>query len=240
MNLVICMAGKNTRFHDVGFDIPKYLLPWGGTNVITHILSNFDNIKETILVANNRDIYFKKLLLKTVSTLGLTANNLIYIDDTNGQATTAKQGVHSLKDQNEPLLIHNADTILMGRDFQFIEDSLKNSADLYVDVFHSESDFYSYINFQNGNRVISIDEKVRNSNFASSGLYGFRNSKCYLDLYKRTSTVNEFYISNVVQTAINMDFEVICNEIQDMQSTEVLGTPAEYGLSVARHILGEV
>ena len=40
MNLLICMAGLNTRFHNVGFDIPKYLLPWNNSVVIFDILIN--------------------------------------------------------------------------------------------------------------------------------------------------------------------------------------------------------
>ena len=40
MALIICMAGLNTRFHDVGFDIPKYLLPWGESTIIQELLTN--------------------------------------------------------------------------------------------------------------------------------------------------------------------------------------------------------
>ena len=40
MDLVMCMAGKNTRFHDLGYDIPKYLLPFPKTSVVKNIIQS--------------------------------------------------------------------------------------------------------------------------------------------------------------------------------------------------------
>ena len=65
------MAGYNTRFHDVGFDIPKYLLPWNGTTIIHDIIQNLGETHQTVLVANKRDAYFKDQLLETIKPLGL-------------------------------------------------------------------------------------------------------------------------------------------------------------------------
>ena len=63
VNLVICMAGYNTRFHDVGFDIPKYLLPWGDETIIHEIIKQLGTFEETILLANKRDSYFETTFL---------------------------------------------------------------------------------------------------------------------------------------------------------------------------------
>ena len=46
--LVICMAGLNTRFHDVGFDIPKYLLPWREETIIYEILKQLGTFDEVL------------------------------------------------------------------------------------------------------------------------------------------------------------------------------------------------
>jgi choline kinase len=61
MNLVICMAGKNTRFHDLGYELPKYLLPIGGKTLIYKILENLnrDKIFQNIyLIPHERDRHF--------------------------------------------------------------------------------------------------------------------------------------------------------------------------------------
>ena len=90
VNLIICMAGYNTRFHDVGFDIPKYLLPWNDTTIIHDILQNLGEVQQTVLIANKRDVYFKDQLLETIKPLGLNENDILYIGDTKGQAHTAE------------------------------------------------------------------------------------------------------------------------------------------------------
>ena len=61
--LVICMAGLNTRFHNVGFDIPKYLLPWGKNTIIYEILYQIKKnyaFSNYLLIANKRDRFFKR------------------------------------------------------------------------------------------------------------------------------------------------------------------------------------
>jgi len=58
MNLIFCIAGLNTRFHDFGFDVPKYLLPWGkDSTIIVEIIKCMGeySFEEIILLANNRD-----------------------------------------------------------------------------------------------------------------------------------------------------------------------------------------
>jgi CTP:molybdopterin cytidylyltransferase MocA len=87
VNLIVCMAGYNTRFHDVGFDIPKYLLPWNDTTIIHDILKNLGPTKQTILVANNRDRYFSNQLVETIKPLGLNESNILYIGDTKRSST---------------------------------------------------------------------------------------------------------------------------------------------------------
>ena len=112
VNLVICMAGYNTRFHDVGFDIPKYLLPWNGATIIYDILNNLDRPVQTVLVANKRDIYFKEQLVEAIRPLELDEKNILYIGDTKGQAHTAAVGIGQLYHTELPTFIHNADTIV--------------------------------------------------------------------------------------------------------------------------------
>ena len=48
-SLIICMAGLNTRFHDVGFDVPKYLLPWRDTCIVSKSLMSFKKITSLMM-----------------------------------------------------------------------------------------------------------------------------------------------------------------------------------------------
>ena len=181
--LVICMAGLNTRFHDVGFDIPKYLLPWREETIIYEILKQLGTFDEVLLLANKRDVYFMPDLIKTIEPLGLGKNNIHYIGDTNGQAHTAYIGASLLKNKLQTFFVHNADTLLIGRDFKSIESTM---SDAYVDVFIANNPKYSYVRSKDG-LVTEIAEKSSISPFASSGLYGFYNAQLYEKMYEALS-----------------------------------------------------
>ena len=228
------MAGLNTRFHDVGFDIPKYLLPWKNETIIYEILKQLGTFDEVLLLANKRDSYFMPDLVKTIEPLGLTKNNIHYIGDTNGQAHTAYIGASLLKDKLKTFFVHNADTLLIGRDFKSIEATM---SDAYVDVFIANNPKYSYVRSKDG-LVTEIAEKSSISPFASSGLYGFYNAQLYEKMYESLSvnfTGKEMYIADVLDYMIkNNNLFVGLNELNNSYETIVLGTPQEYGLEIAR------
>ena len=241
MNLIICMAGLNTRFHDFGFDIPKYLLPWGDKTIITEIISELTKnyqFKQIILLANKRDIYFKETLLKSINEIGLDDTNIYYINDTNGQAHTASIGAGLCDDKSIPFCVHNADTIITNRDFNYIEKLLKSNQ-AFIDVFVANSPNYCYVKFDK-EKVLEISEKVQNSPFASSGLYCFQNTERYLNAFFEMSKDNqgkEIYISNLMQKMLN-EGDKICSNILDHKSeTIVLGSPQEYSLEIVKKSL---
>lgn len=233
-SLVICMAGLNTRFHDVGFDIPKYLLPWKNETIIYEILKQLGTFDEVLLLANKRDYYFMPDLVKTIEPLSLDKNNIHYIGDTNGQAHTAYIGASLLKNKTQTFFVHNADTLLIGRDFKSIEETM---SDAYIDVFIANNPKYSYVRSKDG-LVTEIAEKSTISPFASSGLYGFYNAKLYENMYESLSenfTGKEMYIADVLDYMIKSNnLFVGLNELNNSYETIVLGTPQEYGLEVAR------
>lgn len=228
------MAGHNTRFHDVGFDIPKYLLPWNGTTIIHDILKNFGDVKQTVLIANKRDSYFKVKLLESIEPLGLNEQNILFIGDTRGQAHTAAIGISQLFDTKLPTFLHNADTIVTKRFLNSISNQMNDSFDSYVDVFIGNSPKYSYVRVIDNN-VLEIMEKSQISPYASSGLYGFLTANIYSKYYDLSIQKNdELYIADVIQTMISLDKKVFINNLENAQETIVLGSPQEYGIEIAR------
>ena len=232
-SLVICMAGLNTRFHDVGFDIPKYLLPWGNQTIIHEIIERLGTFEEVYLVANRRDMYFMPALIETIRPLGLGENNIQYIGDTAGQAHTAYIGSFFIKNNKAPFFIHNADTLLIGREFEEIN---KKILDAYVDVFVANNPKYSYVKSKDG-IVIEIAEKNCISPFASSGLYGFKDVETYQKMYDITQqnfVGKEIYIANVLDTMLKNNKLINLNELNTSHKTIVLGSPEEYMFELAR------
>ncbi len=237
MNLLICMAGLNTRFHNVGFDIPKYLLPWNNSIIIFDILKNLtaDNV---YLIAHQRDEYFKKELIKAINPLGLSKKNLFYIGDTDGQAQTAKIGLQSININNEPVFFHNADTILINRKLSKVSNQLSKKFSAYIDIFYGDSKKYSYVEISEDNLVKDIKEKKVISKFASSGLYGFQNKEIFLKYYnKLEKKKGELYISDVLKKMIQFEEKIFTNKIFKKDKTVVLGSPEEYGIEVTKSIV---
>lgn len=232
------MAGRNTRFHDVGIDIPKYLLPLSGRPVIEMILQNLtasNSFSNVYLVAHQRDIYFQNELQASLINLGIEPENLLYIGETKGQADTANESL-SLFNLNleEPVVFHNADTILLNRDVLALKKSLQMGYGS-IDVFTANSPSYSYVEIQN-NRVLKIVEKRVISNWATSGLYGFPSGAVFQHYFKDFSefslspSAKEMYISNIINLMLadSFNFEPLSHNLKYPSNTLVIGSPEEY------------
>ncbi|MDA9976238.1 sugar phosphate nucleotidyltransferase, partial [Alphaproteobacteria bacterium] len=219
MILIICMAGLNTRYHDVGFDIPKYLLPWGEKTIIHAILSELlikYEFGEILLLPNRRDRYFKNRLLESLSDLPIGENNISYVADTKGQAHTAALGAQiateKFRDVNKMIAFHNSDTIIQNRNINSVAEQLKRH-DAYIDIFPASSPNYSYVSLESG-MVTRIVENEIVSPFASSGFYAFRSIDSYLRAFNQTHEArsknesDEMYLSDVLQEAIRTGSKV--------------------------------
>jgi len=237
-SLIICMAGLNTRFHDVGFDVPKYLLPWRDTCIVAAIVDEFQKdykFDDVILLANKRDEYFKDNLVKEIKKIGLSEKNIHYVGDTNGQAHTAYIGATLVKDKQKPIYIHNADTFLTNRDFKDIEDKLIGitGARAYVDIFVANNPNYSYVK-KEGEHILGIVEKDVISPFASSGLYCFHSAWEYKDCFENINNSKEIYIADIISSVLDMNSKVMTNELVTNQETIVLGSPEEYSMEYTK------
>lgn len=236
------MAGLNTRFHDVGFDIPKYILPWGENTIITEILKSLTKdykFDEVILLANKRDAYFKPKLIEAIKPLGLDETNIYYIGDTSGQAHTSLIGAKLVRNKDKPLFIHNADTIIKNRDFKMMEQDLL-SCEAFIDVFVANSPAYCYVKEKDG-VVTDIVEKQAISPYASSGLYCFNNCHTFIDQFNSSMEKikdRELYVSDILKNMLNENMTIKINELNHMCETTVLGTPQEYGIELAKKNLG--
>jgi NDP-sugar pyrophosphorylase family protein len=232
MNLVICIAGLNTRFHNAGFDIPKYLLPFGESTIISCILSEIikhNPVNEIVLVANIRDKFFEQQLRDATDAFDPI---IIWTHDTPGQATTALIGVEKLIEVglgDEPVIIHNGDTVVSISEVDPKMSDLISAHDVCVNTFPGNSPAWSYVTCEpNSDILVSMNEKEIVTGHASSGFYGFRSSQFYKESYFDTIfTSNEFYISNVISSILNKKGLGIKFEIR-LYKPIILGTPAEY------------
>jgi len=231
MNLILTMAGRYKRFRDEGFLIPKYFLPWGGKNVLSTILDNFnvkDNFNNVILITNKNDLKYESHIISYFHSINYRNFKIIKVNDTSGQSESAIIGIKkSIKEKyfkiDESILIHNIDTILKNRNYFDIKKKL-NHIDGYIDIFYSKKNIYSFVSFDTDGNVKKIVEKKAISNNATSGLYGFKNSKIFIENYKTDS----IFISEIYSEMIKNKKIIKCSKLYSKDETIVLGTPKEY------------
>lgn len=226
--VILCMAGLYRRFREAGYETPKFLLPYQGRTILEHVAAHLPT-EHLLLVANRRDEAHADAIGRAVPSA-----RTLWVGDTAGQAETAAIGAREAVQLgwDEPLVFHNIDTIIEGRDLEVIGEILREASG-YIDVFRSESAAYSYVQVDETNQVQAIAEKVPISPWATTGLYGFSSAADYLSWYEATraakrTSLGEFYISDVYGVMLDAGRQLMAPPPETSYRTTILGTPAEY------------
>ncbi|HEX2838103.1 MAG TPA: hypothetical protein VHN77_08260 [Phycisphaerales bacterium] len=249
MNLVFCMAGLYQRFRSAGYATPKFLLPFRGKTTLEHVVGEIvlspggrGQFGCIVFVANERDRAFSADIQRVLGSLALGSRGIkthvAWVPDTKGQAHTASIGVDELEDAmgipslSGPVLFHNIDTIIRGRDFHAIRIAFDSGADGYIDCIDSDAPQYSYVatSSEPGMQSVAVEirEKVVISRNATTGLYGFRSAADYRAWAKDVDYAKEFYISDVYRAMLRQGRRIVINTSHAGHDTIIVGTPAEY------------
>jgi capsule biosynthesis phosphatase len=227
MNIIIPIGGIGQRFKDEGYDLPKPLISALGKPMIYHVVDSlYLEPTDTVHIVYHNHLkefnfetlikfYFPKINIKFVS--------LDYL--TKGAAETVLRGLETFTEDelNDNVLLLDCDT--------FYNDDIVagyKSAPIKNTIFYFNSTdpnpIYSYINLD-GITVTDIKEKIKISDNANTGAYGFESSRelkqyCtkVLDLDK------EVYISCVYEEMIKDNKTIIGGKID---SFNCVGTPLQ-------------
>ena len=236
-SLIITAAGKASRFHDVGYDQPKYLLPWTNSktilkNIIDELTLSglFDNL---LVIVNKREQFFETKIRNELP--NEINSELLFVRDTMGQAHTTLLGIEELIRiglGEEHFIIHNSDTILKNRNIKKLTNfSTKDKIIGYVDTFQSDNRQYSYI-LESGGYLKRFLEKETISPMASSGLISFKSANLFQEIYNNYSNKidnrTEIYMSKFIDCSTQNGDIYKVNYNPDNSDTIVLGTPEEY------------
>jgi len=235
--LIITAAGKASRFHDVGYDQPKYLLPWiNSKSILKNIIDELTSSKLITyvqVVVNKREQFFED---KIRNELPEDINaDIVFVRDTMGQAHTTLLGVEEiirlgLGDKN--IIVHNSDTILKNRNVTRLTN-FSNDENItgFIDTFQSDNRQYSYI-LESGGVLKRFLEKQVISPMASSGLISFNSADRFLEIYNKYSSkidnTTEVFMSKFIDCSSQSGDIYKVNYNPETLDTIVLGTPGEY------------
>lgn len=229
------MAGMSRRFAEAGYSVPKYMLQAGGLSLFRHSVQSFEALfDQAQFLFVYREVHNTGAFIDhECDMLGLKRSVRIALDaPTGGQAETVAKGLlqAGLKEETEPLLIFNIDTIRSG--FQ-LPASIEN-IDGYLEVFHGEGENWSFVRPVEGpgQKVAETTEKRRVSDLCSTGVYYFRKISSFLGAFDNEvssgpSYANEYYVAplynHLIQRGLDIHYEII-----DPEMVQFSGVPSEY------------
>ena len=227
MNIIIPIGGIGQRFKDEGYDMPKPLINVLGKPMIYNVINSLkiENTDKIHIIYHNhlKEFNFENLIKFWFPNKNISFTSLDYL--TKGASETVLKGLETFThdELEENILILDCDTF-------YNEDIINKykSCDNKNVVFYfndtTPEPIFSYITLENEN-IIDIKEKIKISNNANTGAYGFKSGNI---LKKYCSDIlnleKEPYISYIYNKMIK-DGEVIHgSQINDFHC---VGTPLQ-------------
>ncbi len=230
MNIVMPMAGRGSRFAQIGIATPKPLIDVLGRPMYAWAMESLplNLARRVIFLCLEEHLRDGALESDIRERYGRLHPEIVRLDAvTEGQACTvlmARQWI----DNDEPLLIYNADTYCRTQLAERLP-ALPAEVDGLVGVFEAAGDKWSFARTDAARRVLEMAEKTRISDWASTGLYYFRRGRDFVRhadaMIAANQRVNsEFYVAPVYNRLIAAGGHVAIDVADEVW---VLGTPED-------------
>lgn len=229
MNIVMPMAGRGSRFSQIGIATPKPLIPVRGKPMYAWATEGLPlaQAKRLIFICLDEHLSDRALADDIQSRYAAHHPIIVALDHvTEGQACTVLTAREWIA-LDEPLLIFNADTYCpttLGGALARL-----GPVDGVLDVFRAEGDRWSFARVDEQFRVLETAEKRRISEWATTGLYYFRQGSDFVRhaeamIAANERSNNEFYVAPVYNRMIAAGADVRANPVPQVW---VLGTPED-------------
>lgn len=227
MNLIIPMAGRGSRFVNSGTTLPKPLIPIKGKPMLFWALQSlkdfsFSQIIFIVLTDHEKKFKVSEELKRHVR----SPFKIIFINEvTDGQLSTTLAAKKYI-DTDEDILIVPSDTFVKSDLMEDIKNKFDDTQGI-ISVANVPGDSWSFARIDGNRRVVEVSEKVRISEFASTGLYYFSNGHHFVQLANMVisnceKVQEEYYVSSVYKKYIEFGCRIdvsLADEMWDM------GTP---------------
>jgi capsule biosynthesis phosphatase len=226
MNIIIPIGGVGQRFKEDGYITPKPLINVLGDPMICHLIKGL-SVKEndTVVIIYNQDLKsynFEDLIRFKFPDLNLMFVSLDRV--TKGASETILFGIEHLDlRMDENFLILDCDTFYDDDILEkYRECNNKNTIFYFKD--NQELPIFSYIKIENEN-VTDIMEKVKISDNANTGAYGFKHGttlKRYCERIKNKKA--ELYVSLLYKEMLNDGIVIGSKSVENFSC---VGTPLQ-------------
>ena len=227
MNIVIPMAGRGSRFADVGIDTPKPLIDVRGKPMYAWAVDSLplQLAHRLIFVCLDEQLEQTELMNDIQQRYASQQPVIIGLEAVTAGQTCTVLKAKSWIDNNEPLLIFNADTCCRTSMDTLLKELPDDVAGI-ISVFQAPGERWSFAQVDHHDRVVATAEKKRISNWASNGLYYFSEGATFVQhaeamIADCATSNNEYYIIPIYNRMIAGGAKVI---IEKANETWPLGT----------------
>lgn len=238
--IVIPMAGRGSRFHNSGFDVPKMLIKTiDKRTILEWALLSFGSYKNKynwVFVCLDEHLKMWNLDNVIDNIMHPVVPIIIGLNEvTNGQLSTVLKARRHIE-ENESIIIHNCDTY-----FHLANWNSEEGYDGIIPVFYHNSPNYSYVeNNKNGYVDRVVEKRALPSGLASVGTYIFKEAHIFFNaadkVLENSDSINgEYYISSVYKYITS----AYLIKAQVVEEAWPIGTPAELNL-FNEHLLNKL
>lgn len=230
LHLIMPMGGAGSRFFKNGFVMPKPLIEIHGKPFLFWATRSIEkyvalaDITFVVLKQHIAEFHIDKVILKYFPDAKIQAVDFEEVKS--GPVMTCLAGLRNITD-DQPILFNDCDHMFCCN--YFTEDMNNGSWDYdgALLTFQSDQPQFSYIQYENGRIVGTVEKKVV-SNHAICGAYVVRNGQMFHEMaeeYLKNCNYSEFFVSGI--------YNVMCRKGLIVKNYTVdfhvpFGTPVEY------------
>lgn len=228
--IVVPMAGRGSRFANVGYKDPKPLIPVNGVPMIRLVIENLKPSTPHRFVFICQHAHVSDYGLAPLFAAWAPGSSIVELDGiTEGAACTALAAKEHITDA--PLMIANSDQYIDAS----IDDYLaaQGSLDGLIMTMTASDPKWSFAALDGHGHVTRVAEKEPISSEATVGIYNFRRGSEFVaaaeHMIAQDKRVNgEFYVAPVYNEMIENGAKIgVFNIGTDVSGMYGLGTPAD-------------
>ncbi len=200
LQVLIPAAGKGSRFANVGFDLPKPLIPVWDIPMLIWVITNFplasgDQIRVLCQVEHG----IPSALKEYVSKLNNKVEFLEIDYWTEGPAHSLELLLDGV-DESSPIICANSDQFIFAGLPEYVDAVRSGESQGQILTMEASSNAWSYIGRDSNGKVNRVVEKEEISNEATVGVYGWDSvstlrAALYWQRKKGLTVNNEYYVA---------------------------------------------
>lgn len=243
LNIVVPMAGRGSRFQQVGYVDPKPLIPVEGKSMIERVIANLTPVAEHRFIFICQREHLFNYPIETSLLAAAPGCVVLSVDGvTEGAACTVLIAREYIKN-DEPLMIANCDQLIDASIDEYLSTLSSRSLDGLIMTMTASDAKWSFVKMTEEGLVSRVVEKEVISDEATVGIYNFARGQDFVNaademVRKKMKVNNEYYVAPVYEQMIAKKASIGTYNIGQVDAGMYgLGTPEDLEAFLKKKVL---